>query len=239
MKVLIIGDTHGDWGRLNTLIDRKKPDMAIICGDFGYWPSLVEEKITYGWGGSNTIYKKKENDCLSKIKTGKTKIFFIDGNHEDHNSLNKYQDGKINELKKNIFFCSRGSSLVLPDGRRILFIGGAKSIDKNMRTPGVDWFAEETISNSDFKKCMDYDRIDIVISHTCPEYFAPDLITGNMSKIYDPSCLALNEILNKYKPPRWFFGHFHLYINKIYNNCNWTCLNYLGHKINGKSWILI
>lgn len=239
MNTLIIGDTHMEFGKLNKLLAKKHPDIAIICGDFGFWPSLVEEKVNYGWGGSSCIYHKKESDCLSKIKPGKTKIYWIDGNHEDFNVLSQYQDGQIHELKKNIFFCSRGSSLALPDGRRVLFIGGAKSIDKNMRTPGVDWFPEETISNKDFERCMIYDKIDIVVSHTCPEYFAPDLMTGNMEKIYDPSCMALNGIFNKYKPELWYFGHWHLYKEDYLDGCYWTCLNYLGHQIGGKQWTQI
>lgn len=239
MKILMVGDIHGEWGKLNALINKQKPDILFQLGDFGFWPSLSEEKISYGWGGHATIYTKKDTDCLSNIKPKNTKIYWLCGNHEQHSELNKYQDGKIHELEKNIFFCSRGSSLVLPDGRKILFIGGAISIDKNQRTPGIDWFPEETISYEDYEKCMIHDRIDVVMSHTCPEYFTPDLMNGNMSKIYDPSCVALNGIFDKYKPDLWYFAHWHLFKEEYFNGCYWTCLNYIEHQIGGRSWVPI
>lgn len=238
MKILTIGDTHMAFNKLNQLISKKQPDMLIVCGDFGFWPSLAEEKVNCEWRGHSTRYVKKETNCLQKIKPGKTKIYWIDGNHEQHSELNKYQNGKIHELEKNIFFCSRGSSLTLPDGRNILFIGGARSIDKNMRIEGVDWFREETISNKDYDLALSHDKkIDIIISHTCPEYFAPDLIQGNIAKIYDPSCKALNGLFNTYKPSKWYFGHWHLYKEGYYRNCHWTCLNYLGNQCGGKSFV--
>lgn len=226
-----------EFGKLNQLISKKQPDILIVCGDFGYWPNLIEEKVSYGWGGISSKYVKKETNCLAKIKPGKTKIYWICGNHEDHNSLNKYQDGKIHELEKNIFFCSRGSSLTLPDGRNILFIGGACSIDKNRRTEGVDWFREETISNKDYDKAISHEKIDIVISHTAPKYFAPDLMNGNMAKIYDPSCIALDGIHDKYRPSLWYFGHWHFFKEGYYKNCYWTCLNYLGHQVGGRQCV--
>ena len=238
MNILILGDLHMEFGKLNQLISKKNPDILIVCGDFGYWPNLVEEKVKYGWGGTSYKYIKKESNCLAKIKPGKTKIYFCDGNHEDHNSLNEYQDGKIHELEKNIFFCSRGSILTLSDGRTILFIGGARSIDKDMRTEGVDWFRQETISNKDYEYAISHNkRIDIVVSHTCPDYFMPDLIQGNMSKINDPSCKALDGIFDKYRPSQWLFGHFHFYKDGYYNGCYWKCLNYLGHQYGGRQFI--
>jgi Icc-related predicted phosphoesterase len=238
MKILVLGDVHMEFGKLNQLISKKQPDILIACGDFGYWPNLIEEKVSYGWGGIFSKYVKKETNCLAKIKPGKTKIYWICGNHEDHSSLNKYQNGNIHELVKNIFFCSRGSTLTLPDGRNILFIGGAYSIDKDQRTEGIDWFREETISYKDYERAISHNKkIDIVVSHTCPEYFIPDLIQRNISKIYDPSCKALDGIFDKYKPNQWFFGHFHFYKEGDYNGCHWNCLNYLGNQISGKSFI--
>lgn len=36
-KILIVGDIHGDWGKMNALMQQKQPDIAIQCGDFGHW----------------------------------------------------------------------------------------------------------------------------------------------------------------------------------------------------------
>jgi len=40
MKIMIVGDVHGEFGTLNTLINRRKPDMIIACGDLDTGQSL-------------------------------------------------------------------------------------------------------------------------------------------------------------------------------------------------------
>jgi len=114
MRILITGDIHNEFGELNKLINKKKPDMVICCGDFGYWPKFR--------------FTRK----LSEIKLQSTnKLLWIDGNHEDHWSL---RDRETDELAPGIIYMPRGSSYKLDDGRVIFFMGGADSIDKNMRT---------------------------------------------------------------------------------------------------------
>ena len=235
MKIIILGDTHGEFGKLNAFIAKHQPDIIIITGDFGYWPNLVEEKIDFGWGGHVRKYREKKSHCLARIKPHGTKIYWVDGNHEQHSSLNQYQDGGIHELEKNVFFCSRGSCLNIA-GLDFLFIGGAYSIDQCMRKEGVDWFREETISYTDFERAMDHERVDIVVSHTCPKYFIPNLLKGNKAKVNDPSIDALNGIFDHYKPSQWFFGHWHFFTEGYYKGCEWTALNYLGHGIGGRAW---
>ena len=41
MKVLVVGDIHGDWGKLNSLLTVKRPDIVLQCGDFGWWPAEI------------------------------------------------------------------------------------------------------------------------------------------------------------------------------------------------------
>jgi len=35
-KVIVIGDTHGNWKELNAINQHFQADIAIIVGDFGY-----------------------------------------------------------------------------------------------------------------------------------------------------------------------------------------------------------
>jgi Icc-related predicted phosphoesterase len=208
-KILILGDTHGRWIELNKIINKKQPDKIFICGDFGYWPNFDVVDI-------------------KKIKNHDTKIYWCDGNHEDHIALKGITDTN-NEIAKNIFYQPRGSYITLEDGRNVLFIGGADSIDKNSRTPGWDWFPEETIKAEDIDKILNINKkIDIIISHTCPLEF--DILskiynTNIYNKIYDPSCQWLNIVLEKLNPSLWYFGHWHQYIKGQYKNTNWTCLD--------------
>lgn len=211
--ILVLGDIHGEWGRLNDIINKKKPNIVLQVGDFGYWPSLFPN--------------------IENIKNGGCKIYWCDGNHEDHWALRSLENS---EILPNVFYMKRGSTLTLPDGRVVMFMGGAESIDKASRMIGRDWFPEEIITQSDITGLPDI-KIDIVISHTCPTEF--DLKIGNpwlQEKFKDPSRLALSYILHKYRPDWWYFGHFHVWREGKYDNCNWTCLHYAG---NTNWWVLL
>ena len=205
VKILIVGDVHGEWGKLSKLINRHRPDMVLSCGDFGYWPK---------WKGSRS-YLLRNRDVP---------IHFCDGNHEDHESLRQVgEDGRAPGME-NVFYRRRGTTLVLPDGRTVLFMGGADSIDKKYRTPGYDWFPEETIKQSDIGALPDC-RVDIVISHTCPSDLLPYMREVDERKTNDPSNAALSVVLQKYKPCLWYFGHWHTSLMGRTGNTEWRALN--------------
>ncbi len=207
MKILVTGDVHGRFGNLNSLINKKKPDLIICCGDFGYWPNV-------SWG-----------EPLSNIKlqTAK-KLLWCDGNHEDHWAI---RDRTTDELAPNIFYMPRGSTYQLDDGRNIIFMGGAHSIDEHLRRIGVDWFPEETISQKDIMDLPDC-KIDIFITHTCPEELLVDLLPHDSRKQPEPSNYALSELWKIYKPSLWFFGHWHHYITGRMMGTKWFCLSAPG-----------
>jgi predicted phosphodiesterase len=190
VKVLVVGDVHGEFGRLNALLNQKKPDLTICCGDFGYWPNM------------------KGCEPLTNIKLqGCQKLLFCDGNHEDHWAL---RDRTTNELAPNIFYKPRGSVHLLDDGRTIMFMGGADSIDKGWRKLGVDWFPQEVIRAKDMMNLLDV-KVDIFITHTCPSELVMTMVKYYPEKTYEPSNEALSQLWDIYKPELWFFGHWHVY----------------------------
>ena len=208
-EIIVIGDVHADFGTLNQFIAKKKPKIILSTGDFGYWPHLNTFKIDY-FGNKKKVEKKIP-------KVGDSKLYWCDGNHEDHWELKKLTS---NEIWPNVFYMKRGSILTLPDRRNVLFMGGANSIDKNSRTFGIDWFPEENITWSDIENIPKDIKIDIVISHTCPNEF--DI------KCYDRDSNrdALSYILNTYNPSLWYFGHWHTYKTGFTKGCRWTVLNH-------------
>ena len=221
MKTLIVGDIHGDWGKLNALIAKKQPDIVLQCGDFGWWPTMeVKKPVLYG---------QQKRWLLEGVKPGDAKVYFCDGNHEEFPYLK--QDGQIHEMYPGVYHASRGSTLTLPDGRVVLFAGGASSIDNNQRTAGHDWFPEENISCDEFDRMTDHDKVDIVISHTCPESFK---VYGSEGKYKDINRKALEWVLEKYKPGLWFFGHWHKYDRGKQDCTYWRCLDYPKH--GGRWW---
>ena len=209
-----MGDVHGEFGLLNSFIAKKHPKIIIVCGDFGYWPRLKDKP-------KNPKYPKKPKTVIA----GNTKVYFCDGNHEDHWSLRRLEN---NEIYPNVFYMKRGSILTLEDGRNVLFMGGAQSIDKDMRIEGRDWFREEEITLEDINRLPDANtKIDIVISHTCPEEMLSQLPNVYNIETNDWSRKALSHVFQIYSPSLWYFGHFHTYKTFYVLGCRWTCLNML------------
>lgn len=228
-KILVVGDVHGHWSMLNTLINKKKPDIILQCGDFGFFP----------W-----------NDNKKQIKNKNTAIFWCDGNHEHHwhliNLMEKNKFGPI-ETSPNVFYMPRSTTLTLPDERVVMFFGGADSIDKKARIIGVNWFPEEVIQQRDIENLPEID-VDIMITHTCPsEFFKEVKERGNPNSLgwteihKDPSRAALSFLLDFYKPKEWYFAHFHTYVTGIYEHASgektvWKALDEVG---SSNWWIIL
>lgn len=211
--IVVCGDFHGYFKRVNRFLSSKPKVSTILqCGDFGFWPRMHGKVFydSYGHPKTFNMYTLKNRDV---------KIFWCDGNHEDHESLKKIENF---EIMPNVFYMRRGKILPLVDGRNILFIGGAYSIDKASRTPGEDWFPEEEISQQDIYDLIDA-KIDIVISHTAPLEF--DVVDYHNDFHKDSSRDALSYVLNKYHPKLWYFGHMHLFKQGEFEGCKWTCLS--------------
>lgn len=204
MKIIVAGDVHAEWGVLNAMIARQKPDILLQCGDFGWWP--------------------KDKLYPIKIKNGNCEIYWCDGNHEDHASLAKL---KTTLVKPNVRYMPRASVLPLPDGRNVLFMGGAFSIDWRRRIDRFNWFREEELINQRDLDLLDYiDRkIDIVVSHTCPKTFMDQKDLFYSYRMIEPCNYALDIVLEKFKPDLWYFGHFHKYATGQYENTKWTALS--------------
>lgn len=192
MKALITGDVHNKFGILNGLISRTRPDLIFCCGDFGFWPNFA------------TTWAHPVSDV--KLQTAK-ELRWCDGNHEDFWSLAKRES---DEIEPGIIYMPRGSTYTLPDGRVMLFMGGALSIDKAYRTIGQTWFPEETITQTDLQN-LPQCKVDIFITHTCPTELVNDLRVGYPEKSFEPSNEALSQLWEMYKPDLWFFGHWHQY----------------------------
>lgn len=220
----ICGDFHGRFGEVNKfLTSHKEFDLILQCGDFGYWPK--DNGSTY-----KDDFGKKHTFNQYALKPRGAVLRFVCGNHEDHEELASLNKTSTTEIQPNVHYMKRGSALILPDGRRVLFIGGAASIDKHLRTPGFDWFAQEIISQQDVYNLPDV-HVDIVISHTAPEEFNVPL-DGKYDP--DPSRKALSYILEKYHPKLWYFGHFHTFKSGYDKECRWTCLSGVG--LSGRWW---
>ena len=204
-KILIIGDIHSDFGRLNYIINKERPDVTIQCGDNAYF-----------WGG------KQEKDIIKSCKP----VYLIPGNHEDWNlveaTVGRYEIHP-SEVEKNIDYCPIGSHIVI-NNKKILFVGGADSTDKSTRIFGITWFEQELLSQKDLDYILNSNNYaDIIVSHTCPISFQ----MGDLERYdkRDPSRQVLDILLHKYNPYFWFFSHWHTNLKGNYHQTKWECLN--------------
>lgn len=226
MKILVVGDLHGEFGRLNHFVNKRQPDLILACGDFGYWPRMVGKPI-------RTTYTHRIifDQGLAQLKNKKgdgspIPIHFADGNHEDHESLLNLLDqadplARV-EVAPHVYWQPRGSTLTLPDGRIVCFLGGAKSTDQEHRTQGEDWFPEEVLTEDVLDRLPGH--ADIVISHTQPRTF------GLRRRGWDRWCIdltedVLEEALRILRPERWYFGHFHQSRQGESEGTRWHVLN--------------
>lgn len=221
MKIFICGDIHGWWGQFNIMLNKKNPDIIIQCGDFGWWPHFHNSR---NFDGTRKPWNQHG------IKNPNTKIYWCDGNHENHEDLliKVKEHGRVPiEVMPNVFYMPRASTLELPNGMKLLFMGGAESIDKESRTQGVSWWPEETINQSDIYALPDI-KIDAVISHTIPiSLFKEETFNHNVInyKKEEPSNYALEAVLKKYEPELWYCGHFHKYYKWEIGNTTGCVLN--------------
>lgn len=239
--VYILGDIHGEFGHLNEFINKKirlhsavralaedfrinGRELAVDilqCGDFAYfWPRCNNKGVI-----------KNQVDFL---KGGQVNLYWCAGNHEDHDELDRIEKNgwsKPIEVDKGIFYCPFGSTLELTPEITVLFAGGAESTDKEWRLEKMRggypriWWPQEEISEDDLECLAAVPRADWVISHTAPAAF--NFYTRRKPHL-SISGRFLDEVLRRYRPQKWFFGHFHDHIKDEHNGTEWECLADIG-----------
>ncbi len=212
MKMMITGDVHGRFEVLRDLIKKEKPRMVIVAGDFGFFPRV-------------------KGFSLDRMNDLDIPIYWCDGNHEDFLSLKEITPiygSKPVSIKENIYYCPRGSTLSI-GSQKILFAGGAFSIDKDIRTPMWDWFSCETLDESILSLKSNWEGITTVVSHTCPTFCKIEEQIFNLCPLPDPTRGVLDQVFDIAKPREWFFGHWHESYTVEYEACVFHGLSMIHH----------
>ena len=166
---------------------------------------------------STTGYKGIEKYNWSEYR------YFIDGNHDQHPIL-PHDSEKPVVVLGNLVYIPRGFQC-----GNVLFMGGADSIpnDKNRLYPGLRWFPEETITDTQIERALLAKDVEVIISHT-----APSSVVKKICKSFKPtpSEEKLQVLFEKLNPKRWFFGHFHQDYKVTYKKCVFQCINTHGRK---------
>jgi len=217
MKFLILGDVHCYWADMNITIARAikaHPDITHIVqvGDFGYG----------NWGTGEKPFKASRaylDDDAMKVYQNAEKLW-LDGNHENHDMLD--QDGGA--WQPDWTYMPRGSVLEV-DGYRVMFFGGASSIDKSRRIPHVSWWPQESITYSQVRQALEETegRIDAIFSHEHPSDIPYSDIRYGDDPFGDGDKTLLNELRKAVRPDFWFFGHHHHADRGTLDGMEWFC----------------
>lgn len=228
MRIWITGDTHGMFERIKKFCKEyqtTKEDLLIIAGDAG---------INY----SGFVKDRPTKEYLEALPI---RFLCVHGNHEIRpQTLLYYKSidwcgGKVWQETDypSILFAKDGEIYNLL-GNQLLVIGGAYSIDKDIRNfYGWNWWSDEQPSD-EIKRYVEKQleknkwNVDVVVTHTCPMKYEPRevFLTGIDQKNVDKTTEAwLDSIEERLFYSNWFCGHFHT--EKEIDNIQFLFENYV------------
>ena len=204
--IYVTGDMHGLAERFDDpkLKKLKKGDTLLICGDFGFL-----------WNGG-----KDELRTLKKLSAKRYNICFVDGTHENFDTLSKikvkiWNGGKVHQIAQNIFHLMRGQVFTI-EGKKVFTMGGGESPDLDIRYEMNTWSELEIPTSDELMEGVENlqandAKVDIIVSHEPPatvkEFLMlqmPDSVTITTINTY------LDDVAKTCSFRHWYFGSLHL-----------------------------
>ena len=216
MRVLLIGDVHGNFGELPEFVGRVRAHFrigaAIQVGDFGFFQK-----------GFSQLERARVRFAVP--------LHVIDGNHEEHAWLQEAQRSGASakwRTEMNLCFQPRGSVLALGSSR-VGFLGGALNVDQpqlqDRASGSSNYIRAEEVQQA--LAAFNREGLDLMVSHSCPtgigikipveKMFDQGVTDYIVARGFDPGdsedCgdVQLRTLWEKLspKPAAWVFGHFH------------------------------
>lgn len=237
--IIYAGDWHGNFRYIKSLIDRYKIGnieeitYLIQVGDFGigFYPKSDLQTLE----DLNNFFKERNIICIA-----------IRGNHDDPSFF------QGNHMYSNLQLVPDYTTMEI-DGKKHLFVGGAISIDRKYRISQDQREAsygssqrsywKDEIFVLDEEKLKDIYGVNVVVTHTAPEWCHPDNRKG-FGSFVDEFAYSDNELyadLDKEradvtkmfqileKNGNWIqyhaYGHFHSSQITMNGYCNHYLLN--------------
>jgi predicted phosphodiesterase len=230
--IYLTGDCHGsdtiqklsstNWEKGKKL---SKTDYVIILGDFGLIWKHQEDKHERYW--MEWLVEKPWTTLV------------VPGNHENmHRMLNlplvKKFGSKIHKYNESIYIMKRGEIYNI-DGTTIFNMGGAMSIDRNVRILGHSYWNEEIPTYLDFKYGLDnlennnY-KVDYILGHTTANTVIENMFKPRW-KIPDPTSDFWEQVINVTSFKKFYFGHWHQDKNHEKYNCLYHKIIKIGENV--------
>lgn len=160
-RIGVAGDWHGNTAWATRAVRKiagllpSGPRIIVHLGDFGIWP---------GPDGREYL-----SEVTAALGAADAELWFVDGNHEDFSQLARLRPGPDGRspVTERIWHLPRGHRWRW-HGRVWLALGGAVSVDRALRTAGVDWWPEEEITWRQAGAVIDAGQADVMLTHDCP-----------------------------------------------------------------------
>ena len=219
-KVIMLGDVHGEFGKIRWHLKNISDAYIIQVGDFGV-----------GFYKEN-YYKTELTHLNERLENANCHLYAIRGNHDDPAWFKETNNPfGLN----NITLLQDYSELNLL-GKSILLVGGAISVDRRFRVSNKSWWLdEEFVLKLDNEFPYKDRQYDIVVTHTRPgvcgafkgfdniEYWCdqdPDLKNDLIEE-----SKSLDYLYEHTKPKYWYYGHFHESNLITHEDTVFRCLN--------------
>jgi len=217
-SICFVGDTHGDRDRTEAVISRAAERgcrIIVQVGDFGIAPEMRHSRPqTDGF----------ETDVAAMCaRNGVDLLLFADGNHDWHpwlqRCLRRYEVQVPNasavpvEDTGRVRWVPRGTVLDVA-GVKMLFCGGAPSIDPELRVPGLSWWPEEEITDIDVARSCAAGQVDVLVTHDISELIEIPGVTDDWA----PGVASRHKVerIRSTTRPAWAFsGHYHRKLSAI------------------------
>ena len=200
----ITGDTHRDFTIVHNL---PKGSTLIILGDVGI----------------NYFLNEEDKELKEYLNSLDITFLCVQGNHEERpENIPTYKENKmyggkvfIEDDYPNLIFLKNGEIYTI-NNKKVLVIGGAYSIDKNIRlTYGWHWFKDEQLNKSEMNMILEKyqgTHVDVILSHTSPKKYEPvevflsGINQNTVDKTMEEFLVTVEETI---KYDKWYCGHYH------------------------------
>ncbi|TXH09929.1 MAG: hypothetical protein E6R04_06595 [Spirochaetes bacterium] len=209
-QIAVAGDWHGnlDWAvRALKWLHQQGIRVVVHTGDFGFWREGVARTELYLDGVGKVC------DDLDMV------VLWIDGNHEDHERLQNIpvdEESGVRPVRDRVIHLPRGFRWTW-HGKKWLALGGAASVDRDLRTEGFDWWPSEVISFADARHAVSGGRADVMVTHDAPDQVKIPGITDRERSPFTPEIqryadnhhALVGTVVDEVKPAVLFHGHMH------------------------------
>lgn len=213
MKIVVVGDVHGNLKEMYQKASDLDADLVLQLGDFQAIRNPIDLRQA-----SIPEKHKKLGDFPYLYNQGKVPIptYFIGGNHENNRWLSQYPNGE--ELIKNLHYLGRSGVRQIA-GLSIAWVSGNYSLNAFSRTsrkkPRYHHFTQEDIG----RVATEQNPIDILLLHDWPliegleQHLNGEL--ANTVAIEDAKKRRFGNqehyrLVTQSKPKYVFAGHMHI-----------------------------